>query len=111
MPLRDVPVIIRMIVTVSDIAMVEKYAQPFSDDAKALMAKFWPGSLTMIFKLKPNALSKAVTGGSDTAAFRFPKKPSHAGLISKAGVPIVGPSANTSGKAEVQRLHNTFIMI
>ena len=87
-----------LIVTVSDIAMVEKYTQPFSDDAKALMAKFWPGSLTMIFKLKPNALSKSVTGGLDTAAFRFPKNQTTLDLISKAGVPIVGPSANTSGK-------------
>lgn len=87
-----------LIVTVSDVAMVAQYAQPFSADAKALMAKFWPGSLTMIFKLKPNALSKSVTGGLDTAAFRFPKNQTTLDLISKAGVPIVGPSANTSGK-------------
>lgn len=87
-----------LIVTVSNIAMVEKYTEPFSADAKALMKKFWPGSLTMIFKLKPNALSKTVTGGLDTAAFRFPNNQMTLDLISKAGVPIVGPSANTSGK-------------
>lgn len=87
-----------LIVTVSDIQMVEKYTQPFSDEAKALMNQFWPGSLTMIFKLKPDALSKTVTGGLDTAAFRFPNNQMTLDLISKAGVPIVGPSANTSGK-------------
>ncbi len=51
-----------LIVTVSKVSMVEKYVQPLSTDAKKLIDQFWPGSLTMIFKLKPNALSKTVTG-------------------------------------------------
>lgn len=87
-----------LIVTVSSVSMVEQFVQPLSDEARHLIQKFWPGSLTMIFKLKPNALSKTVTGGLDTAAFRFPNNQTTLDLISKAGVPIVGPSANTSGK-------------
>lgn len=87
-----------LIVTVASVLMVEKYVQSFSDDAKKLIKKFWPGSLTMIFKLKPNALSKTVTGGLATAAFRFPNNQLTLNLITKAGVPLVGPSANTSGK-------------
>ncbi|KRL21586.1 L-threonylcarbamoyladenylate synthase [Lentilactobacillus kisonensis] len=87
-----------LIVTVSKVSMVEKYVQPLSTDAKKLIDQFWPGSLTMIFKLKPNALSKTVTGGLTTAAFRFPNNQLTLDLITQAGVPIVGPSANTSGK-------------
>ncbi len=87
-----------LIVHVADVATVEKYAQPLSDSAKKLMAKFWPGSLTMIFKLKPNALSTAVTGGLDTAAFRCPRNQTTLDLIRISGKPMVGPSANTSGK-------------
>ncbi|WP_422730449.1 L-threonylcarbamoyladenylate synthase [Lentilactobacillus rapi] len=87
-----------LIVTVSSVSMVETYVASFSDDAKKLIKQFWPGSLTMIFKLKPHALSKTVTGGLDTAAFRFPNNQLTLDLITKAGVPIVGPSANTSGK-------------
>ncbi|KRM43403.1 threonylcarbamoyl-AMP synthase [Lentilactobacillus parafarraginis] len=87
-----------LIVTVSSVEMVEKYVDHLSEDAHRLIKAFWPGSLTMIFKLKPNALSKAVTGGLDTAAFRFPDNQLTLSLISEAGVPIVGPSANTSGK-------------
>ncbi|MBW1605846.1 L-threonylcarbamoyladenylate synthase [Lactobacillus sp. Sy-1] len=87
-----------LIVHVSGIEAVEKYAQPLSDTAKQLINTFWPGPLTIIFKLKPGSLSKAVTGGLDTAAFRNPKNQVTIDLIKAAGVPLVGPSANTSGK-------------
>ncbi len=87
-----------LIVTVSSVEMVNRYVDHLNEDAQKLIKKFWPGSLTMIFKLKPGVLSKAVTGGLSTAAFRFPKNQLTLDLISKAGVPIVGPSANTSGK-------------
>ncbi|WP_283678556.1 L-threonylcarbamoyladenylate synthase [Lentilactobacillus sp. Marseille-Q4993] len=87
-----------LIVHVADVATVEKYAQPLSADAKKLIDKFWPGSLTMIFNLKPDVLSKSVTGGLSTAAFRFPNNQLTLDLIKEAGVPMVGPSANTSGK-------------
>ncbi|WP_203649737.1 L-threonylcarbamoyladenylate synthase [Secundilactobacillus yichangensis] len=87
-----------LIVTVSSIKMVEHYAQPLSDQVKQLMAKFWPGSLTIVLPLKPGTLSKTVTGGLDTAAFRMPKNQVTLKLIATAGIPIVGPSANTSGK-------------
>lgn len=87
-----------LIVTVSSIQMVEQYAQPLSDQVKQLMAKFWPGSLTFVLPLKPGSLSKTVTGGLATAAFRMPKNQVTLKLIATAGIPIVGPSANTSGK-------------
>ena len=63
-----------LIVHVADVETVAALTEPLSEAAKKLMAAFWSGSLTMIFKLKPNVLSKAVTGGLDTAAFRFPAK-------------------------------------
>ncbi|UQS86842.1 threonylcarbamoyl-AMP synthase [Nicoliella spurrieriana] len=87
-----------LIVHVSGIQAVEKYAEPLSDAAKQLIQTFWPGPLTIIFKLKPGSLSKAVTGGLTTAAFRNPKNQVTIDLIKAAGVPLVGPSANTSGK-------------
>lgn len=87
-----------LIVHVDGPKMVENYAQPLSEVAKKLLKTFWPGPLTIIFNLKPDALSKTVTGGLDTAAFRNPNNELTLALIRKAGVPIVGPSANTSGK-------------
>lgn len=87
-----------LIVHVADIETVQKYVQPLDDASLKLMNTFWPGPLTLIFKLKPNALSQSVTGGLDTAAFRFPANQATLDLITTAGVPLVGPSANTSGK-------------
>lgn len=87
-----------LIVTVSSIHMVAQYAQPLSEQVKRLMATFWPGSLTIVLPLRPGTLSKTVTGGLDTAAFRMPDNQVTLKLIATAGIPIVGPSANTSGK-------------
>lgn len=82
----------------ADISTVEKYAQPLNEKTKQLIKQFWPGPLTIILKLKPHVLSSKVTGGLKTAAFRNPDKEATLNLIRKAGVPLVGPSANTSGK-------------
>ena len=87
-----------LIVHVASVAMVEKYAAEIPEKARQLMTAFWPGSLTIILKIKPGSLSKTVTGGLSTVAFRFPKCQPTLDLIEKAGVPMVGPSANTSGK-------------
>ncbi len=87
-----------LIVHVASIEMVERYAAEIPDNARQLMKQFWPGSLTIILKIKPGSLSKTVTGGLETVAFRFPDCQPTLDLILKAGVPIVGPSANTSGK-------------
>ncbi|AEN99349.1 threonylcarbamoyl-AMP synthase [Lactobacillus sanfranciscensis] len=87
-----------LIVHVADVKTVEKYALPLDEKTKKLIKAFWPGPLTIILKLKPNALSKKVTGGLDTAAFRNPDKQATIDLIKTAEVPLVGPSANTSGK-------------
>ena len=87
-----------LIVHVNSIAMVEKYAAEIPDNARKLMDAFWPGSLTIILKIKKGALSKTVTGGLKTVAFRYPDCQPTLDLIEEAGVPMVGPSANTSGK-------------
>ncbi|WP_295729770.1 L-threonylcarbamoyladenylate synthase [uncultured Limosilactobacillus sp.] len=87
-----------LIVHVASVAMVEQYAAAIPEKARQLMDAFWPGSLTIILKIKPGSLSKTVTGGLSTVAFRFPKCQPTLDLITEAGVPMVGPSANTSGK-------------
>ncbi|WP_192944199.1 L-threonylcarbamoyladenylate synthase [Ligilactobacillus agilis] len=87
-----------LIVTVASREMVKKYTGELSDAAVKLMDKFWPGPLTMVFPIKDGSLPKAVTGGLKTAAFRCPANQLTRTLIAEAGVPLVGPSANSSGK-------------
>lgn len=97
-----------LIVTVSSKEMVEKYTGALSKEAQKLMATFWPGSLTIVLPIKPGALSKAVTGGLETAAFRMPKNKTTLALIKEANVPLVGPSANSSGKPSPTTAQHVF---
>lgn len=71
--------------------------EPLSEKAQKLMAYFWPGPLTIIFK-KSNNIPYEVTGGLDTLAIRMPGNKIALEFIEKSGVPIAAPSANISGK-------------
>ncbi len=86
-----------LIVHVTGPAQVAEFAE-IDAQSKQLMDTFWPGPLTIILPIKPHALDPVVTGGLTTAAFRNPDTPLTLKLIEQAGVPLVGPSANTSGK-------------
>lgn len=71
--------------------------EPLSEKAQKLMAFFWPGPLTIIFK-KSKTIPNEVTAGLDTVAIRMPDDSIALSLIQKSGVPIAAPSANISGK-------------
>ncbi|MHC5230052.1 L-threonylcarbamoyladenylate synthase [Enterococcus sp. LJL99] len=87
-----------LIVHVDGVEMLKKYVDDLSEQAQELIKHFWPGALTLIFSVKEGTFSKTVTGGLKTVAFRTPDNQATITLIKKAGAPIVGPSANTSGK-------------
>jgi len=86
-----------LIVHVGDQAQVERFAT-VTPAAQVLMDKFWPGPLTIILPVKPNTVSMTVTGGLDTVAVRMPDNDVTRALIRESDAPLVGPSANTSGK-------------
>ncbi|GEA77525.1 threonylcarbamoyl-AMP synthase [Latilactobacillus sakei] len=87
-----------LIVHVASVETVEHYAVTSNPAFGQLVKAFWPGSLTIILPLKHGAFDAVVTGSLKTAAFRMPDNQVTLSLIKAAGVPIVGPSANTSGK-------------
>lgn len=84
--------------TVSSFEMVQKYAAHISKAAQLLMETFWPGPLTIILPLKYDVIDKIITAGLPTVAFRMPDNEAALKMITALGNPIVGPSANTSGK-------------
>lgn len=90
----DNPLIVH-IATPSDLT---PYVLNFPKIAERIMAHFWPGPLTLIFDLIPGTLPPEVTAGGSTCSFRIPKHEATLELIRKSGKPLVGPSANTSGK-------------
>ena len=65
--------------------------------AKFLMQSFWPGALTMVL-LKSDLLPSNVTAGADTVGIRMPNHIVPLTIIEMLGLPIIGTSANISGK-------------
>lgn len=63
-----------------------------------LTKAFWPGPLTLVVPVKPDTFPSIVTGGMDTVGIRLPDHETTRALIRTTGFPIVGPSANISGK-------------
>jgi L-threonylcarbamoyladenylate synthase len=85
-----------LIVHVASLAAAEELAV-FDDTARALAAAFWPGPLTLVLPLRPEAgIASLVTAGLDTVALRVPAHRAMQALIAASGRPLAAPSANRS---------------
>lgn len=86
-----------LIVHVPDLVAAEAIAV-FDDRAQALAARFWPGALTLVLPLRPDApIAPAVTAGLDTIALRCPAHPVMRAVLEACALPLAAPSANASG--------------
>ena len=86
-----------LIVHVADQSAAENLAE-FSPMAHQLAQAFWPGPLTLVLPLRPDAdIAGAVTAGLPTIALRCPAHPVMQALLKKTGLNIAAPSANKSG--------------
>jgi L-threonylcarbamoyladenylate synthase len=66
--------------------------------AARLIARFWPGPLTIVVPRRPKArLSLLVSAGLDSVALRAPAHPVAQALLRVSGRPLAAPSANRSG--------------
>src|ERR1700730_1894567 len=71
----------------------------FPSDALRLAEAFWPGPLTLVVPLAPNAtVCAASRAGQKNIALRVPIHPVALAVISAAGWPLAAPSANRSGR-------------
>jgi L-threonylcarbamoyladenylate synthase len=87
-----------LIVHVPDLEAAERQAV-FNPLARKLVAKFWPGALTLVLPRRADAtVSLLVSAGLDSVALRVPSHPVAAALLAAAGRPIAAPSANASGR-------------
>ncbi len=67
--------------------------------ALRLAEAFWPGPLTLVVPLRPEAgLSPLVTAGLDSVALRVPALPLAHRLLEAFDGPLAAPSANPSGR-------------
>ena len=81
----------------ADNSQIVEFVVDISDVASLLIKKFFPGGLTLVLH-KSTSVPDIICGGSDTVAVRIPANPIAISLIRGVGKPIVGTSANISGK-------------
>jgi L-threonylcarbamoyladenylate synthase len=86
-----------LLLLVDSIAMVERVAAEIPARARALMARHWPGALTLVLRAGP-MVPPEVTAGTGTVGVRLSAHPVAQALVTALGEPITAPSANPSGR-------------
>jgi L-threonylcarbamoyladenylate synthase len=89
-----------LIVHISSINQLEKWAIEIPEYAIKLAKQFWPGPMTLILK-RSNLAKNFITGGQDNVGIRVPKHPIALDLLNEfeklGGLGIAAPSANRFG--------------
>ncbi len=95
-----------LIVHVSDLAAAQRIGE-FSPEALELAERHWPGPLTLVVPLKPEAgIAALVTAGLATIALRVPGHRAMQALLRATGRPLAAPSANASGSISPTRVEH-----
>ena len=81
----------------ADESQITEVAQLVPPVAWLLARRFLPGGLTIVLS-RAKSVPDMVTGGGETVAVRIPAHPVPIALIKGLGVPIIGTSANVSGR-------------
>jgi L-threonylcarbamoyladenylate synthase len=82
-----------LIVHVASRGQVDALVREVPAMAQPLMARFWPGPLTLVMP-RAAAVPDEVTAGLDTVAIRIPSAPVARALLELAAIPVAAPSAN-----------------
>jgi L-threonylcarbamoyladenylate synthase len=86
-----------LIVHVANVAMARLAVATWPREAELLAERFWPGPLTIVLPKAP-AIPENVSGGGPNVGVRCPDHPVTLELLRTFGRPLVGPSANPSGR-------------
>ena len=85
-----------MIILISSLSDLRKFAVKLAPEIKKILKKFWPGKVSIILPCASKKFSY-LHRGTKTLAFRFPRKKALRTLLKKTG-PLVATSANVEGK-------------
>ena len=81
----------------ADVSQITEVAEPVPPIAWLLINSFLPGALTIVLP-RSNSVPDIITAGSKTIAVRIPAHPVPTALAQGLGTPVVGTSANLSGR-------------
>ena len=86
-----------VLVLIAGPEMLSRLALKVPEGAFRLMARFWPGPLTLILPARLD-LPPLLTGGTGTIGLRQPRQDLVCRLMAALGLPLTGTSANRSGQ-------------
>ncbi len=78
--------------------MLDQVAERVTPLAARLIARFWPGPLTLVVAAR-SSVSPLLTAGSGTIGVRWSSHPVATALVKGLGRPLTTPSANPAGAA------------
>jgi L-threonylcarbamoyladenylate synthase len=85
-----------LLVLVDSVTMAESLVADLPAGARELMARHWPGALTLVLKAAAH-LPHRLTGGTGTVGVRIPAHPLALALVRTAQLAVTAPSANPNG--------------
>jgi L-threonylcarbamoyladenylate synthase len=95
---------------ISDPSMLTPYAEEIPERAKALIERFWPGPLTLVFTAT-DRIPEEIHQGTKSVGIRQPGLEILCELCALAGVPLTATSANLPGQTPIttiEDLHRVF---
>lgn len=85
-----------LIVHLAESGQADEWASAIPTSARQLMARFWPGPLTLVLPARIE-VPRVVTGGQDSVALRAPGHPMALDLLRAFRGGLAAPSANRFG--------------
>lgn len=86
-----------LLVLLDSPAMAQRLAVDVSAQARELMARHWPGALTLVLRAGASVPAE-VTASTGTVGMRVSGHPVATGLVRELGEPVTAPSANPTGQ-------------
>ena len=100
-----------LIVHISSIANLDKWAREVPEYAIKLARTFWPGPMTLILP-RTNLAKDFITGNQDSVGIRVPSHPLATALLTQfedqGGLGVAAPSANRFGKVSPTTADDVF---
>lgn len=89
-----------ILMLVNSINMLEKYVSEITPLQRDIINRFWPNTLTILFK-KNNLISDELTCGSPYVGVRMPNNKLLLDIMNEIDKPLLSTSANISGEATI----------
>ena len=92
------------LMVVSSIEMLERYVSEINDLQRKIISKYWPNTLTILFK-KNDLIPDELTKGSPYIGIRMPDQKFLLELLNKFNKPLISSSANITNEKVITNVN------